>query len=162
MLTAVAGIAVAVAAGGCAGDEPVAPSSASVAQSGTATSAAAPVDDSGRSIASYFKVGDCFKESVEGATSATIVDCETPHYSEVYAVFMLPDGPFPGDGIGSEYKKKCGAEARAIVSAEAAEDASLRTNIKFPTEDSWARGDRSVTCIASSDQPRTGSIRNAA
>jgi hypothetical protein len=39
--------------------------------------------------------------------------------------------------------------------------ATDKTTVRFPDENSWALGDRSVTCIASSDLPRTGSIRDA-
>lgn len=117
--------------------------------------------DDGRSIANYFKVGDCFRDPIEGATSVTLVDCAELHAAEVYAIFMLPDGPYPGDGKGPEYKKQCGGVARTIMSPELGNDPTLKTTIRFPDAGTWAQGDRSVTCIASSNPPRTGSIRTA-
>lgn len=119
----------------------------------------APPDDEGRSVANYFKVGDCFQDPVTGATTVTLVDCEKPHSGEVYAIFPLPDGPFPGNDISGEFKKKCGGFARENFPPELGKDPTLRTTVRFPDEKSWAIGDRSVTCIASSDPPRTGSIR---
>jgi hypothetical protein len=147
----VAGIVVGVLTG-CSGEKPVPQASSSAA---TWTP-----QGEGRSVANYFKVGDCFQNPVNGAKSVTLVDCATPHAGEVYAIFMLPDGPFPGNAVGSEFKKKCGEAARAIASPATANDPSLRTDIRFPDENSWALGDRSVTCIATSNPPRTGSIRN--
>jgi hypothetical protein len=111
-------------------------------------------------VANYFRVGDCIKEPVTGGHSVRIVDCARPHAAEVYAIFMLPDGPFPGNDRGSEFKKQCGEAARAIASPTVVNDPSLKTTVRFPDEKSWALGDRSVTCIASSDPPRTGSIRD--
>jgi hypothetical protein len=74
---------------------------------------------------------------------------------------MLPEGPFPGNDSVAGYKKQCGEVARTILSAEeAANDPSLTTKVRSPDEKSWAMGDRSVTCIAATDQPRTGSIRD--
>jgi hypothetical protein len=157
------GVAVVLIGGlaGCSAKEPAPQGDDSAAASPTRGAAAAESpDDEGRSPASYFKVGDCFPDPITGATSIALVDCAEPHVGEVYAIFMLPDGPFPGnDSTG--YKKQCGAVARTILSPEeAASDPTLTTNIKFPDEKSWAIGDRSVNCIASTDEPRTGSIRH--
>jgi hypothetical protein len=124
------------------------------------TSTFAP-DPEGRTIANYFKVGDCFADPITGATSVRLVDCATPHSGEVYAIFMLPDGPYPGDNVDT-YKHECGAQARAIMNPALVNEPGLRTDIRHPDENTWAQGDRSVTCIASSNPKRTGSIRNAA
>ena len=115
---------------------------------------------SARTPANYFRVGDCLQDPVTQGEPATIVDCAKPHAAEVYAIFALPDGPFPGTNKVIGYRKQCGAAARAIASdTGAGNDPSLKTIVRSPDEHSWALGDRSVTCIASSDHPRTGSIR---
>lgn len=147
---------------GCSGTTPAphADSSTAVAPSHESTAVASP-EAQGRSPASYFKVGDCIRDPITGATSVTLVDCAKPHAGEVYAIFMLPEGPFPGNDSVAGYKKQCGEVARTILSAEeAANDPSLTTKVRSPDEKSWAMGDRSVTCIAATDQPRTGSIRD--
>jgi hypothetical protein len=138
---------------GCSGKEPVVQDTSSAATASPA--------DKGRSVANYFHVGDCLQDPVTGGHSVRIVDCAKPHAAEVYAIFMLPDGPFPGNDRSPEFKKQCGEAARAIASPAVGNDPSLKTIVRFPDENSWALGDRSVTCIASSDPPRTGSIRDA-
>jgi len=128
-----------------------------VAQSYTSGRTDATKDDEGRSPASYFKTGDCFKELPKTASSVTVVDCQEPHSAEVIAVFMLPDGDFPGEAAVEEYKRRCDP-ALADYAPDAVDDPAVRVLKRFPDEASWDIGDRSVTCIASFDSPRTGSL----
>ena len=41
----------------------------------------------------------------------------------------------------------------------ATNDPSVRVLKRYPTEESWDVGDRSVTCFAALDPPRTGSLK---
>jgi hypothetical protein len=111
----------------------------------------------GRSPASYFKEGDCIEAVPKSDQNVTIVDCEKPHAAEVIAVFMLPDGGFPGQAAIEELKRRCEPELATYAPA-AADDPSVRVLKRFPDEASWNIGDRSVTCIAAFDTPRTGSL----
>jgi len=111
-----------------------------------------------RSSASYFKTGDCLAEMPAGAQAVTLVDCDERHAAEVFAVLMLPDGDFPGQATIEQYKDKCKQELAAYAPA-AANDPSVVVRKRFPDEKSWDVGDRSVTCIAALNPPRTGSLK---
>ncbi len=76
-------------------------------------------------------VGDYLLEIPEDGlvTRIATVACDQPHLGEVFATIAVPDG----DSIG------------------------LYTF--FPNIDTWASGHLTVTCIATSDTPRTGSLR---
>jgi hypothetical protein len=113
----------------------------------------------GRSPASYFKAGDCIQGSPQGAKEATIVDCAKPHAAEVYAVFMVPDGPFPGEAAVQEIRNKCNRETFAEYAGAGADTPNVNPVVRFPDATSWKVGDRSVTCMVTSDPPRTGSVR---
>jgi hypothetical protein len=157
---------VAIAAGAAAGCAALTPTT----QHASATSAVEPKDSSapaspnteGRSPAAYFKPGDCFKEIAQSGQNVTVVDCSELHVGEVWAVFMLPEGDYPGDAVVLDFKKKCNAAAFAEYAPGV--DISSMPNghgaIKYPDANSWAQGDRSVTCIINFDPPRTGSVRN--
>ena len=92
-------------------------------------------------------------------TELKVVDCAKPHADEVYAVFVMPDGPFPGAAAVQEFKDKCNREALAAYSAAEANSPVQHTSRRFPDEKSWATGDRSVACMVASDPPTTGSVR---
>lgn len=111
-----------------------------------------------RSPASYFKVGDCFGAIPVSGQDAALVDCEEPHSAEVFAVFVLPDGDFPGPHTVEEYTNRCEGELVAY-SPDAADDPSIRVRKNVPDEESWGLGHRSVNCIANFETPRTGSLR---
>jgi hypothetical protein len=123
------------------------------------STATAPPLEEGRSVASYFRAGDCIEEISPSATAVTLVDCTEPHAAEVYAVFALPDGPFPGDARIQEYQDRCSGAALAEYSSAAANDPSIDTVRRSPDQASWDIGDRSVTCIVTFDPPRRGSVR---
>jgi hypothetical protein len=118
----------------------------------------AETDAAGRTPASYFKPGDCIKDIPKTAQNVTVVDCEKPHRAEVIAVFMLPDGDFPGEAAVEEYKSRCEPEL-ANYAPTAVDDPSVAVLKRFPDEASWGIGDRSVTCIAAFETPRTGALQ---
>ena len=91
--------------------------------------------------------------------SVTVVDCVKSHADEVFAVFPMPDGPFPGKAVVDRFKNECSREALAAYSAAEANSPVQHTTRRFPDEKSWATGDRSVICMIASDPPTTGSVR---
>jgi Septum formation len=149
---------------GCSGMEPGAShSSATSAVAPKDSTATASPNEEGRSPAAPFKAGDCLKDALQSGQNAMLVDCSELHVAEVWVVFMLPDGPYPGDAVVRDYKKKCGPAAFAGY-APGVDLASMPTGhgaIKYPDANSWAQGDRSVSCIVDFDPPRTGSVRIA-
>lgn len=101
-------------------------------------------------------LGDCVSEG--GAAAATeevvevsqveVVPCSETHDSEVYAVFDLADGEFPGDEavMGSADEGCYGAFADFVGLAY--EDSALDFGTYFPTEESWnGFEDREVVCL---------------
>jgi hypothetical protein len=106
------------------------------------------------------QVGDCLSEIPQDTRVMLVktVSCEETHAGEVFAVLQMPDGDFPGQPAIDAYTDKCSPEL-ATYSPAAMEDDTVQLYVLYPTEETWADGDRAVTCIATLDPPRTGSIR---
>jgi Domain of unknown function (DUF4190)/Septum formation len=105
-------------------------------------------------------VGDCLAELPQSDRVFTIdtTPCDQPHLGEVFTNITVPDGDFPGDEAIESYQDRC-HPALAEYFPPAVDDDSVGLYLLFPTAESWQRGDRTVTCIATSDTPRTGSLR---
>lgn len=106
------------------------------------------------------KVGDCITEipDTTRVLFVEVVDCAEPHMGEVFSEVTLPDGDFPGQAAIEAYQERC-EPALASYSPDALFDPSIGLFVLYPTEESWGRGDRVVTCIATSESPRTGSLK---
>jgi hypothetical protein len=115
----------------------------------------------GTVTATDVKVGDCLKE-IPGSTRVMTVDtvgCDQAHAGEVFAVLLMPDGLFPGQPAIEEYQNKCEPELASYAPNAIADD-SVQLYVLYPTAETWGQGDRAVTCIATLDPPRTGSLRD--
>jgi hypothetical protein len=114
----------------------------------------------GTVTATDVKVGDCLAEIPDSARVLTVqtVECDRSHAGEVYAVLTMPDGDFPGQAAIAEYQNKCEPEL-AAYSPDAMTDDSIQMYVLYPTAETWEQGDRAVTCVATLDPPRTGSIK---
>jgi hypothetical protein len=114
----------------------------------------------GNVTATDVKVGDCLSEIPNGSKVIRVqtIGCDKPHAGEVFAVLMMPDGDFPGQSAVEAYHEKC-SPALASYSPSAMTDDSVQLYVLYPTADTWANGDRAVTCIATLDPPRAGSLR---
>jgi hypothetical protein len=106
------------------------------------------------------KVGDCLKEIPDDTRVLTVntIACEESHAGEVFAVLMMPDGDFPGQPAIEKYADKCSPEL-ANYSPDAMTDDSVQLYVLYPTAETWEQGDRAVTCIATLDPARAGSIK---
>jgi hypothetical protein len=106
------------------------------------------------------KVGDCLSEIPDSARVVTVktVGCDQQHAGEVYAVLTMPEGDFPGQAAVDEFSNRCEPEL-ATYSPAAMTDDSIQMYVLYPTAESWEQGDRAVTCVATLDPPRTGSIK---
>jgi putative regulator of septum formation len=115
----------------------------------------------GNVTATDVKVGDCLADIPDGDKVIRVqtVGCDQPHAGEVFAVITMPDGDFPGEAAVEAYHEKCGPEL-STYSPAAMTDDSVQLYVLYPTADTWASGDRAVTCIATLDPPRTGSIKS--
>jgi hypothetical protein len=98
-------------------------------------------------------VGDCLNDAdvAEEVSKVPIVDCAQPHDSEAYYAEDLPDGDFPGDAsIGDSSETICAPQFEAFVGLSDA-DSIYTYYYYYPTETSWANGDREVLCVAATD-----------
>jgi hypothetical protein len=110
--------------------------------------------------ANEVKAGDCLAQLPASGLVLTVdtASCDEPHRGEIFSVMTMPDGDFPGDGAIEEYQNKCAPEL-ANYAPEVSADPEIGLFVLYPSADSWEQGDRMVTCIATSEKPRTGSLR---
>lgn len=124
------------------------------------TSSTAGATDSGTTSVTQLQPGDCINgvRSTSDIESLPVISCALPHEGEVYAVFELPSGPWPGDAeVQKQAEKRCSTEfdRYAPNAADTAEVLYLH-----PLEQSWFR-DRGVTCVATDERGTTiGSVRD--
>lgn len=111
----------------------------------------------GQVAATAVAVGDCLNGVVIGAaeraeiSSAEVVSCDRPHGLEVYATFELQPGDFdladvaqyPGTArVVRTADQRCAARIEDLV-----EDPDVYGLIAlWPSQESWAAGDRDVAC----------------
>lgn len=105
------------------------------------------------------QVGDCANNLTEGVdTGVDLVPCSQPHQGQVFAIYDLPDGPYPGeDAAFSAAQSGCLVRVPAAL-GDAPEAQDLRTFVYFPQAANWSAGDRQVICAALSPTPMTGSL----
>jgi hypothetical protein len=105
-------------------------------------------------------VGDCIVDIPNSPRVLSVqkVSCDKPHEGEVYAVLNMPNGPFPGQSKIDAYQNKCNPELQAY-SPSAIQDPAIGVYVLYPTPETWSQGDRAVTCIATSTDKRTGSVK---
>lgn len=107
------------------------------------------------------ELGDCITDLQEhrGIFTVTVVPCSGPHEGQVYGVFELPDGPWPGlDEVVSRTDEQCVDHLGARF-PETYDDAAVELIIFHPTIASWIAGDRGTLCLTEyMDGPRTGSL----
>lgn len=115
---------------------------------------------SGTVTATDVKQGDCLAEIPANTRVLTVttVGCDETHAGEVFAILQMPDGDFPGQAAIDAYAEKCSPELAAYA-PEAMTDSSVQLYVLYPTAETWEQGDRAVTCIATLDPPRTGSLK---
>ncbi|MFC6567026.1 DUF4190 domain-containing protein [Actinoplanes utahensis] len=110
--------------------------------------------------ATALKRGDCIREFDESTTvyDMPVVPCTQPHAAEVYHVFTLPSGPFPGEpAIEEESDDECGV---AFEPYDTPQNEELDIYYLHPQRSTWSR-DRGVTCIVVDPKgTRTTSILN--
>jgi hypothetical protein len=108
-------------------------------------------------------VGDCI-ETVPGdntrVSTLPTVPCTTPHSGEVYAHIRVTEDNFPGESaLEREYRPRCLSEL-ASYAPQAANSPDFDASILYPTQATWDRGGyRTVVCIVTTNEKRTGSVR---
>jgi Septum formation len=105
-------------------------------------------------------VGDCIVDIPNSPRVLSVqkVSCDKPHQGEVYAVLNMPNGAFPGQSTIDVYQNKCNPELQTYSPA-AMQDPAIGVYVLYPTPETWSQGDRAITCIATSTDKRTGSVK---
>jgi hypothetical protein len=98
--------------------------------------------------------GQCLND-LSGSRSH--VSCSAPHDGEVYAVFNLKNGKWPGEAA---VKKQAEAGCNTRLDSYAKKPSKLDFYYLYPDESFWP-DDRGVICIAAdpNDKKITGSVR---
>lgn len=112
------------------------------------------------------QVGDCLNDAGsegEEVSEVPTVPCTEPHDSEAYASIIMDDGDFPGQQAANDQAvADCTIEFNAFVGLDY-ETSKLNFAYYFPTEASWANGDREILCLISDPAGKaTGSLKGAA
>lgn len=111
--------------------------------------------------ATALQAGDCVNGLETGTfSSLPAVPCDSSHEGEAFAVFDLPDGPFPGQAtVDEQAQVQCSTRLDAY-SPSAIADPEVGLFFVTPNGQTWPGGDREVVCIATAvSGTTTGSIR---
>lgn len=95
------------------------------------------------------EVGSCFQEpgnSFEVADVET-VDCEDPHFAEVYHTEDIDGDDFPGNAsVATSRDEICSSSFEDFTGVAFEIEANFDIYSLVPTEESWESGDREVAC----------------
>ncbi len=105
------------------------------------------------------EAGPCVAEDPDSSrvTTLAVVDCTEQHRGEVFAVIPIPDGAYPPASVLEEHQRRCRPALDGY--ATPAPDRPVEVFVLAPSEESWERGHRTVTCIAITDNYRTDTMR---
>jgi hypothetical protein len=110
-------------------------------------------------------VGQCFQDQ-DAATEVSeveVVDCDDAHDNEVYGLFDLPDGDYPGaDAVQEAAVLGCYERFEGFVGRDY-ESSRLDFGWLHPTSESWDNGDHEVICMLSelSGEQLIGSMKDS-
>jgi len=106
-----------------------------------------------------FQLGDCFSnDAIIGSAagdgtevgSVAAVPCDESHDAEVFYLFDVDGGDFPGDdAIQEQVGKGCLGKFDSFV-GRAYEESDLEVGALWPTELTWSDGDREIVCYVRS------------
>lgn len=107
-------------------------------------------------------VGDCVDQAkLEDGNVATepLVACDQPHDLEVFATLTLEDGAYPAvESLVTFGTKQCAEKFTTFIGLDFGISA-LDFQYYYPTESSWANGDRGLDCVVfDPTQKTTGSL----
>lgn len=112
--------------------------------------------------------GTCFEDpgSSFEVSDVETVDCDDPHFAEVYHTEDLEGGDnddFPGNAeVGAEGNQICESEFEGFVGAPLGQSDFVFSAFQ-PTEDSWDQGDREIACfiVSPSGEDTEGSAEDS-
>lgn len=105
----------------------------------------------GTVTADDLRLGDCPSAIPDGQVrTVKLGSCSQPHMAEVYAVFDVPGGPYPGDAELSRVGE-AGCLDRLTTFVSAAREPAFDAFYLVPLKSSWDRGERDVQCILTTE-----------
>ena len=128
--------------------------------------------ESGVAAVSELQVGDCYTYVNTGGTPdfvpivVELVSCDSPHLDEVFYKTQIDDSKYTTvpteDEILAETRSACRGAFEGYVGIDR-DSSSYLGHAYHPSAESWAQGDRAITCLITSQdgQPLTGSARNS-
>lgn len=112
--------------------------------------------------------GDCYNPNSKATETEEfaieIVPCEEPHEGQVVGDFKIDDkDAFPGDdAVAVIADERCPVEAQKFAPDTWALPAGVDVFYYHPTKESWATGDRAVSCAYTKDSGKlSGSLKSA-
>ncbi|MFE8005076.1 septum formation family protein [Streptomyces sp. NPDC057418] len=112
--------------------------------------------------------GDCYNPNSKATETEEfaieVVPCEEPHEGQVVGEFTIDDEKtFPGDdAVAVIADKRCPVEAQKFAPDTWALPQGADVFYYHPTKESWATGDRSVSCAYTKESGKlTGSLKSA-
>lgn len=106
------------------------------------------VEEAGDLGVDRFQVGDCFDDPTDASdiTEVDAVPCAQAHDNQVFHLFDVPGGDFPGQAeLQSMAEEGCMEAFEGFVGV-AFEASPLGAAPIVPSEDSWEDGDHEVVC----------------
>ena len=135
---------------------------------GTATESQDPSSIEGAEMVPFadLEVGDCLPLVEYGEDELVfelpVVPCEQPHTDEVFFIYDVEDGEFPGDDALNESAWNGCYEAFEAYVGRSYEASELDFYNYQPTKATWIReNDRTVQCILFSYEDVTGTLRDS-
>lgn len=94
------------------------------------------------------KVGDCLNdgETADEVSTVPVVPCDKPHDSELYASATMDDDEYPGVDATVEFADEVCLDQFEDFVGISYDESIYGYGIIYPSEDSWAGGDREVLC----------------
>lgn len=110
----------------------------------------------------HLQIGDCTQGSALGeVASVGATPCDQPHSYEVFASAQVEDETYDRNLIDMFAQMTCTQEFTKFVGLPVS-DSVLDVTYLTPTEDSFSRGDREVTCLVGTGSgTSTGTLRGA-
>lgn len=111
-----------------------------------------------------FQIGDCFDDPEnlsDEISDVAAVPCSSEHDNEVYHLFDMPEGAWPGDdAIDQAFADTCLPAFEAYVGTSY-ELSEFYIYPITPTEQSWDQDDREVVCVLYDETgPMVGSAKD--
>ncbi|MEV0591148.1 hypothetical protein [Nonomuraea cavernae] len=109
-----------------------------------------PTPETSRHHATYLRPGDCLLDLPHDLV-ATLVPCGHPHAAEYASIYVLPEGPWPGE---EEARREALAWCAPRLRIKASKRETVEAGVLPPLEHEWP-GARTAYCLA---VPREGEL----